>query len=112
VLPCFCSISDDIGVDLVKLSMLSAAVVPAFVPRLGDNKGMLPVRLKLTGAGGLPGSADIQVGCHSYTIKNSALLSQSGSNCSPFSIVLTLHTPQQRCMVGDTCSSCRFVLDV
>jgi hypothetical protein len=57
-----CSISDDIGVDLVNLSMLSEAVIPAFVPRLGDNKGMLPVRLKLTGARGLPGSADIQVG--------------------------------------------------
>lgn len=57
-----CSISDDIGVDLVDLSLLSEAVVPAFVPRLGDNKGMLPVRLKLTGVGGLPGSADIQVG--------------------------------------------------
>jgi hypothetical protein len=60
------SISDDIGVDLVKLSMLSATVVPAFVPRLGDNKGMLPVRLKLTGARGLPGSADIQVGIISH----------------------------------------------
>jgi hypothetical protein len=39
----------------VELKLLSAPVVPAFVP-------LLPVRLKLTGAGGLPGSADIQVG--------------------------------------------------
>jgi hypothetical protein len=46
----------------VELKLLSAPVVPAFVPLLDDNKGLLPVRLKLTGAGGLPGSADIQVG--------------------------------------------------
>jgi hypothetical protein len=62
------SVSDDIGVDLVELSMLSEAVIPAFVPRLGENKGMLPVRLKLTGVGGLPGSADIQVSSLTGTI--------------------------------------------
>lgn len=66
-----CSISDDIGVDLVELSMLSEAAIPAFVPRLNDNKGMLPVRLKLTGARGLPGSADIQVCNPSLIERNS-----------------------------------------
>ena len=58
-----CSVSDDIGTNLTQLRPLSEAVVSAFVPRLGDNKGLLPVRLKLTGPGGMPGAAAIQVGC-------------------------------------------------
>lgn len=58
----FCSISDDIGVNLTKLELVSAQNVPAFVPRLSVNKGLLPVRLKLSGEDSLPGSAAIQVG--------------------------------------------------
>lgn len=58
---CCCSISDDVGVNLTKLVLLSPQHVPAFAPRLGNNKGMLPVRLKLSGKSGLPGAAAIQV---------------------------------------------------
>jgi hypothetical protein len=57
-----CSVSDDIGVPLNSLQLLSERNTSAFVPRLSVNKGMLPVRLKLTGTDDLPGSAAVQVG--------------------------------------------------
>jgi len=57
---CLHSVSDDIGVNLTSLKLLSEPVVPAFVPRLGDNKGLLPVRLRLSGPDYLPGAAAIQ----------------------------------------------------
>lgn len=57
----FCSVSDDIGTELVSLELLSARNVSNFVPRLGDNKGLLPVKLKLSGKDGLPAAAAIQV---------------------------------------------------
>ena len=54
--------SDDIGVELMQLTLLNDSVVPAFVPRLGDNKGLLPVWLKLSGPDDMPAAAAIQVG--------------------------------------------------
>jgi hypothetical protein len=57
-----CSVSDDIGIPLTSLQLLSERNISAFVPRLSVNNGMLPVRLKLTGTNNLPGSAAIQVG--------------------------------------------------
>jgi hypothetical protein len=57
-----CRVSDDIGVPLKRLLLLSERNISSFVPRLSVNKGMLPVRLKLTGTDDLPGSAAVQVG--------------------------------------------------
>lgn len=57
-------VSDDIGVNLTSLTPLTNAVVRDFVPRLGANKGLLRVRLRLNGPDGLPGAAAIQVGDH------------------------------------------------
>jgi hypothetical protein len=73
-----CSVSDDIGVPLASLQLLSERNVPAFVPRLSVNKGMLPVKLKLSGTDGLPGSAAIQVR-RSCVIQAHADQSQVGS---------------------------------
>jgi hypothetical protein len=55
------SVSDDIGVHLTRLVMLSERNISSFVPRLSENKGLLPVLLRLSGKDDLPGAAAIQV---------------------------------------------------
>lgn len=55
------SVSDDIGVNLTRLVLLSDSNISSFVPRLSENKGLLPVLLRLSGKDDLPGAAAIQV---------------------------------------------------
>jgi hypothetical protein len=79
-----CRVSDDIGVPLKRLQLLSERNISSFVPRLSVNKGMLPVRLKLTGTDDLPGSAAIQVSSSFRTAYSQAGADQSQWNISNF----------------------------
>jgi hypothetical protein len=72
-----CRVSDDIGVPLKRLLLLSERNISSFVPRLSVNKGMLPVRLKLTGTDDLPGSAAIQVSSSFWTAYKQADANQN-----------------------------------
>lgn len=51
--------SDDIGINITNITIQEAP--NRFVPLLGDNKGLLPAKVKVTGEDGMPGSATIQV---------------------------------------------------
>lgn len=89
-------ISDDIGVNITRLQLLSDAHVRNFVPRLGENKGLLPVRLRLSGPDNIPAAAFIQVRKSMCFRMKSQLLGGQHVGCM--------------CRMHGTCELCKFSL--
>lgn len=52
-------IGDDIGTPITNITVLDAPRV--YVPLLGDNKGLLPIKVRLSWGDDLPGSGEVQV---------------------------------------------------